>query len=723
MKNLKIALALVATFVVLQVANAQDYFNRLAMEGVEIVGAITYGKVDKYTTMTKGYYAFNYDQQFEPVKTSPLYAANVSGGCVYHDGKIYSNEFDDAGQVQQQKPKWRIYDAKTFNLLSEHELSDNCDNTTSSLAYDPTTNQIYGINYTYTESYVVKVDPETGQMTRLGNMRDPTYRYFSLGCNKAGVLYCIYMNPETDAWYLGKIRKSDGKLALVKAISVTNLLPGDSYVNSTNKQALFYNNATDKFYWMFGGSSMYLYAEYTCLAELDPVSATASMVAYMPSNFVISGAFFEEPKLSAPAIAEDFSFVPDGESSLQGVMKLTAPTTSYDGQPLTGKVNVTITEGDSVLLTTSLAPGAEFTSQKVTFSNGRHTVAITTANADGEGPTIKRSFYVGYDLPNACKNIKLTADGLKTYLTWEAPTTGQNGAPINQDNLTYTVVRYPYEVTVATNLKDCHFEEEHSGDMTRYVYLVTPNDGDRKGKSAFSNNLIVGTPLEVPYGGSFTGPADMLNYYTLIDANGDNYSWKYDLNYNAAVYQFNSEAAADDWMIAPPVKYKKGHTYVLTFSGHSSMSNYLEALAVTFGDGRTPEQQQVIQDYPEFPALDEDGLERTFKVEFTAPEDGIYYYGFHCYSPAFHGALYLTSVRVEDKNTDGIAFVSDEDGVSVLSQKGGMLINNAKGQMVTVYDANGRKVYETHSHSAATNLPKGLYLVNANGKVMKTIVK
>lgn len=52
-----------------------------------------------------------------------------------------------------------------------------------------------------------------------------------------------------------------------------------------------------------------------------------------------------------------------------------------------------------------------------------------------------------------------------------------------------------------------------------------------------------------------------------------------------------------------------------------------------------------------------------------------------------------------------------------------MLINNAKGQMVTVYDANGRKVYETRSHSAATNLPKGLYLVNANGKVMKTIVK
>ena len=95
MKNLKIALALVATFVVLQVANAQDYFNRLAMEGVEIVGAITYGKVDKYTTMTKGYYAFNYDQQFEPVKTSPLYAANVSGGCVYHDGKIYSNEFSN----------------------------------------------------------------------------------------------------------------------------------------------------------------------------------------------------------------------------------------------------------------------------------------------------------------------------------------------------------------------------------------------------------------------------------------------------------------------------------------------------------------------------------------------------------------------------------------------------------------------------------------------------
>lgn len=706
-------------------ASAQEYFQRLSMEGVEILGAITYGKVDQYTTMTQGYYLFPFDSKFAPNKTQPEFVSYVAGGCCYHDGVIYSNEFDDSGSVHLQKPVWRRYDAKTWKLLDEHTLTDNCTATTTALAYDPTTDKIFGINYTYVESYIVSIDPATGEMTRLGQL-DITKRWRAIGCNKAGNVYVIYMDPETDVWTLGKVRKSDGKVAKVKDITVTNLLEGDSYINSGLKQAMFYNTATDKFYWMYDGSSMYLYDEYTAIMEVDPLTATATQVAYTEDNFLISGAFFLEPDVAAPAICENFAFTPETEGAVNGTMTLTAPTTAYDGTALTGNVTVTVKDGDNVILQKTVAPGTKL-SEATTLTDGTHNLSITASNEAGDGPTIKRSFWVGYDVPVACSNITLTNEGLKTTLTWDAPTIGKNGMPINKDNLTYTVIRYPYEVTVAEGLKVCKFEETHPEDMTRYVYLVTAYDGTRKGTSKYSNNLIVGTPLDVPYGGPFTGPADMLNYYTIRDGNGDSYQWKYDSSTNRALYEFNSSdtsIGADDWLIAPAVNYKKDHTYVLTFSAYSSMPDYPEALEVTLGDKPTiAAQTEQLLDMPSLAGYDEENPDNcVYSTEFTVPSDGTWHYAFHAYSPAFHANLYLYDISVRDKASTGI--VSVFSGNSALTVGDGELsIVNGDGQTVSVFDVNGRQVCATAAATATVQLPQGIYLVRLGSKTHKVVVK
>ena len=43
---------------------------------------------------------------------------------------------------------------------------------------------------------------------------------------------------------------------MIRGINATNLLPGDSFINSTYDQAMFFNNSTGKLYWMFQSSSM-----------------------------------------------------------------------------------------------------------------------------------------------------------------------------------------------------------------------------------------------------------------------------------------------------------------------------------------------------------------------------------------------------------------------------------------------------------------------------------
>lgn len=715
-------LAIFALVAATGVAQATEYFQRLAMEGVELVGAVTWGKVDEFTLMTPGYYEFDYDNKFAPDKTKPLFAAKAMGGSAYHDGKIYSNEYSSLNQ--NVKPVWRIYDAHTHALLSEHELKDNCESTTTSITYDQTTGKIYGFNETYTETYVVSIDPETGEMTRLGGMLDRNYKFFAMACSPTGEIYCTYLNKNTDAVYLGKVRKKDGKVAMVRGISATNLLPGDSFINSAYEQSMFYNNATGKLYWMFPSSSMMLYKEYTAIFEVNPLTADAVLVAYLEDALQGPGAFFLEPDMKAPAIIENFEWTPDAPGAQSGTISFKLPATAYDGNQLSGNLQFTVTDGTNVLAEGEMAAGQKFTKHLENLTTGWQTFSIHASNASGEGPTVKRKAFIGFDVPKAPTNVKLTSEGLHTVLTWEAPTEGVNGKEIDQSKLTYNVVRYPGEVTVAEGQKECKFEEDHPADMTRYVYRVTPVADGREGRNALSNNLIVGTPLEVPYGGMFTSAADMYNYYTIIDSNGDGVTWRYDEDGTRAYYGYNEAQGGDDWLITPPINYKAGKTYRLTFNAVSSSSSYLESMQVTFGNDRTPEAQtDLLLDIPSVPALDDVTAPDGYSLDVTVPEDGVYYFGFHATSEKFREYLFVDNIKIVDANANGISQISTSAALDVKAGNGTITVQTPSAAAITVSSASGKVIAKAFGKQFHATVPSGIYLVTANGKTVKTVVK
>lgn len=723
--DLKAKIARAAATVMLLLAAgstyAAEYFQRLAMEGVELMGAITWGKVDEFTVMQRGFYEFPYDSKFAPNKTQSIHLADALGGCVYHDGKIYANEF--GSHSQDVKPMWRIYDAKTFALLSEHELPDNCAATTTSLTYDQTSDNIYGFNETYTETYVVRVDPNTGEMTRLGDYLDRNYKFFAMACSPSGDIYCTYLNKNTDVVYLGKVRKSTGQVAMIRPISASNLMGSDAFINSALDQAMFYNNATGKLYWMFQSSSELLYKDYTPIFEINPLTADAVMVAYLEDAFLTTGMFFVEPDMKAPAVAQSFDWTADGEGTEEGTISVQLPTTAYDGSTLQGDLTLTITADELEPITVSKKPGETF-AKHIELPSGWNTLNITVSNAAGDGPTMKRRVFSGFDIPKAPTNIVLVNNDLHTILAWDAPTEGINGIAISPEKLSYNVVRYPGEVTVAEDLTERRFEEDHPEEMTRYVYKVTTKMNGRPGRSAYSNNLIIGKPLNTPYGGGFEQAEDLYNYYTILDSNGDNYTWAYAQNTQNAVYQYNMAEPADDWLISPAINYEKGKTYELSFMAYSSSLSYREALQVTFGADKTPEaQDNILLDLPELPAHNEEGGQQVYRLQFTVPTDGVYYFGFHAVSEKFREYLYVDKVKVEEYDPTAIADIANTNDVEVSTVEGALCVRLAKTAEVTVRDFSGQTVATASGTDLRMPLRPGAYIVSAVGKTVKAVVK
>ncbi len=705
-----------------------DYFTPMTMEGVDFFGAYSHAQIDAYTLAESGIYEMPFETGFTPDLESPLLQAEVTGGVTYYNGKIYCNTYDDNSNIQEQKPVWKIYDATTFELLSENELNDNCENTTVCLAYDITTHKIYGLVKDYVDTWLVEIEPETGEMTRIADRLDYTKRFLTLGCNAKGELYCIYMTEHSvtgeQLHYLGRINKNDGSIAEVGLMQAANFMKDDYIYNMKYRQVLFFDNSSDTMYWMFCSSSLALGSQYAAIAEVNRYNAVVTLRAYQLDLFSITGGYFNEPLMEAPSVITDFEFVDDPDGANSGTMKFRLPATSYNGEVLTGTVDYKAYADGIFEFTGSGAPGEQI-SIPLQANNDIITVSLVASNTYGSSPAIERDILVGYDLPEAPKNIVLTKNELETTLTWDAPEIGVHGGDFDVENLSYTIVRFPGEVEVATGLTERVLVEKHPGDMTRYVYMVYSCIGDVRSEGAYSNNLIVGDPLKTPYGGVFNDVYDMYNYYTILDVNKDNYTWIYDELNHAAVYRYNWQYGGDDWMISPAINFRKDAVYTLTFGAFSSQENYLESLLVTFGDGYSPEsQKEILLDIPELPAI-EDGMYNVYSLEITVPEDGVYHYGFKSYSKPYQDYLYLYDIKLtSNKDGEVISDVTTSGSkVIVTSEHNVLKIFNPENEEIVIYNALGVMLYKSNDNYIETSQKTGLYIVKYNNGSRKVIVK
>mgnify|MGYP002904417539 FL=1 len=153
--------------------------------------------------------------------------------------------------------------------------------------------------------------------------------------------------------------------------------------------------------------------------------------------------------------------------------------------------------------------------------------------------------------------MKVVRTGDVNTVSWNSPTGTKNGGYMNADDLRYKIVRMPDNVQVATNHADSVFSDTSTTEeLALYYYVVTPYNDGIEGEPASSNSVSVGDALLPPYSQDFT-EKNSLGLFTVVDVNNDNKTWTYS---NGTVrYAYHMKNNADDWLITPPLKLKKGY--------------------------------------------------------------------------------------------------------------------------------------------------------------------
>lgn len=141
------------------------------------------------------------------------------------------------------------------------------------------------------------------------------------------------------------------------------------------------------------------------------------------------------------------------------------------------------------------------------------------------------------------------------------------------------------------------------------------------------------TAISVPFTHTL-GKNTEVNDYLIIDANGDGRTWKPGgfTTYSVCMAPNSTDIdAADDWMISPAVHLEAGQYYTVSYEEDMSLNKTEDKLGLYAGTERSAEGMTM-------PVIPEHAYAYTNKVytkkeaQFTVPETGSYYFGFHCTS-------------------------------------------------------------------------------------------
>lgn len=259
---------------------------------------------------------------------------------------------------------------------------------------------------------------------------------------------------------------------------------------------------------------------------------------------------------------------------------------------------------------------------------------------------------------------------------------GQTNASGQKDICDF-VLAYDEATDTYTNVTDYLLQNTTKG----VVYYV----------QAFNNIVITRNVNDgaytIPYSESFETQA-AFSEFTVINANNDGRTWTYGgtVGQNVA-YQWDSNNAADDWLITPALIMEPEVEYEIGIDAKAS--GYPERLEVMVGAEPTVEAMTTTI----IPAVVVEGYDVAHHTgRFTVPAsklDGKYYIGIHAISDADQFVLTIDNLSV---------VVAEPSAISE--------VNVERVQDNNYYDLMGRKM-------DANNLPAGLYIHNGKKIIVK----
>ena len=518
----------------------------------------------------------------------------------------------------------------------------------SVMAYDITSDIIYSAQYNadLTGLNWSKWNPVTRRFDIIHKWNND-FQPLTLACLPNGQFYCV----GADGFYY-EIDKQTGDASMLGQLGIEPTL----YVQSMN-----YDPQSGYFVWMAvsqSGSGIY---------ALNPADGETTLIRRLSKNEQASTLFFKGNKApaKAPAAPVNLKMNYSGNGTTTGNLTFAIPTTTYDGSSLSGNVKMSVwLDGQNLANAKEVATGSQQTFA-FDLSNDNHYAYVVLQNENGFSPCAYTYEYAGYDVPLAVKNVVLSVnDGIST-LSWNAPEGGINGGYINQDAVTYDVVRQPGNVTVAQGISATTFTETLPTKMERYYYEVYPYNGqDKKGAATESNRVLAGSSFEPPYVENFADEST-LSLWTIINVNNDSsawgnaYTWQYqswgpDMNLSTGPYAIGDGFdSVDDYLVSPGIALKKDITYALTVSMRNTFAGMKERVSLLVGtDPNDPSTFRVIDSNEAYDVMsDGQGNNgRPWEADFQVSETGTYYMAVRGYTTREDNAsgLFVYGLRVDE---------------------------------------------------------------------------
>lgn len=224
--------------------------------------------------------------------------------------------------------------------------------------------------------------------------------------------------------------------------------------------------------------------------------------------FVLNVSLTVDRAMSTPAAIADLKITPDIHGALEGVVEMTAPSLSVEGEPLSGTLDIVIKrDGETYRTEQNVVPGAKVSFNE-TASQGLHSYSALAKNASGEGISSEASAFFGFDLPKAPAkvNVKETETPGKVIVSWDPVTEDVNGKILPADEVSYKLYG-PGGVAVVSKLKETQFTTTATKKEQMFAnYGVTTITSKGEGEEfTLSDIIAVGEPYKLPWSETMAG--------------------------------------------------------------------------------------------------------------------------------------------------------------------------------------------------------------------------
>lgn len=545
------------------------------------------------------------------------------GGGVYVDGRYYMvdySPYDYNGTVS-----YRVYDVDAgWRLIEERHLATYT-SVASDLAYDPTTDRVYGCfreSATTNGYFFGTLNTITGFSSKIADLKQ---ELIALAATKDGRLYGISIYG-----MLYSVDKTTGAL---------------TEIGQTGKTVKYAQSAT--FDYPSGRMLWAMTPHYTHespeICEVNLTDGTVTTLTTIPDRYEFTGIYTtgSYADYNAPARPTSLKASLTG-TSLTGKALIAMPDRTAGGGNLASSLGYKLWMDGSLLKEGQSQAGADVEAA-LTLTRGMHHMKAVATNSAGRSQFAYCDFWAGSDVVNAVSPKAVMKDAQTVSVSWTAPQRGNHDGYFDPSLVTYTVTRQPDAKVVydgcATSFDDKEVAELQMG---YYYYEVAAKVAGEYGDKVRTNVVQVGSALKLPYDQPFNDEV-AAKTMTVIDANEDDETWQFFGDcFICGVSQEGLDD--DDWLVTPAFNLSKDSVYQVSMDVKAE-EGYCETVAVAAG--QKAEAASLTQTVLAPTKVDNVNY-RTLSAVFAPKHDGACHIGVHALSLYAEGSyLYLDNLKVK----------------------------------------------------------------------------